>query len=214
MNAGVVQLIVCDWNGTVVDDARRGLASTNAVLQAFDLPRQGIQAFRQRFLLPLDEYFRSLGIPQDAIPLAVYLWNNELARHPARLRHGVTHLLDRAAAASTQVGVLSAARYDVVAADARRLGIFDQLAFVRGDVSAKATALAEIVVEAHGQVAYVGDTEHDIRAAQEAGALPLGVTGGYRPASALRKAGAKLVVSDFKMLGERLLSRDGRRGTR
>jgi phosphoglycolate phosphatase-like HAD superfamily hydrolase len=47
-------------------------------------------------------------------------------------------------------------------------------------------------------VAYLGDTEHDVTEALAAGALAIGFGGGYRPASALLKAGAEGVVVDLR----------------
>jgi phosphoglycolate phosphatase len=211
MKSTELRLIVCDWNGTVVDDAQRGMASTNAVLQQFDLPEQDLRSFRASFRLPLAQYFAALGVPASFVSDAVRIWNNELARHPARLRPGVEAFLERAAAGSASVGVVSAARRSVVSADAKKLGVLHRLEFVRGDVTAKVDVLRELVAASDGQVAYIGDTEYDIRAASEAGAVPFGIAGGYRPAPALRKAGAKVVARSFSALAdELLLSVDGR----
>lgn len=41
---------------------------------------------------------------------------------------------------------------------------------------------------------FLGDSEHDMREAVRAGAFAVGITGGYRPTSALRAAGAEHIV--------------------
>jgi phosphoglycolate phosphatase-like HAD superfamily hydrolase len=85
----------------------------------------------------------------------------------------------------------------VVETDARFLGIAKLLAFVRGSVASKATEIARLRQESGGQVIYVGDTEYDISETLAAGAIAIGFTGGYRPASALQAAAPHVLLDDF-----------------
>jgi phosphoglycolate phosphatase-like HAD superfamily hydrolase len=73
------------------------------------------------------------------------------------------------------------------------------LAFVAGSAAPKRRALSSLVeTYGEGRVAYLGDTEHDVEEALAVGAVALGFGGGYRPAEALMRAGARLVVSDLR----------------
>jgi phosphoglycolate phosphatase-like HAD superfamily hydrolase len=64
--------------------------------------------------------------------------------------------------------------------------------------------LAKLVADTDGLVGYLGDTEHDMVAALKGGALPLALSGGYKPISALRTAGARVIVRDLRTLARAL----------
>lgn len=195
--ASRVAVIALDWNGTVVEDADRARTATNAVLAARGIGALDERAFGAAFRLPLSAFFAELGVPERGMAPAVAQWNRVMATLPARLVVGARRLLAAASVAGIPVGVVSAADRDLVLGDARDLGVDQALSFVVGAVVDKAVPLAELVRLADGAVLYAGDAEHDIDAALRAGAVPLGVATGYRPAAALRAAGAVAVLDDL-----------------
>lgn len=207
MSRSGLALIACDWNGTFVDDALRGLSATNAVLHRFGLATLSMNQFRASFRLPLNEYFSRLGVATSNVDGAIGHWNDELGLQSSRLRRGAQTLFETAKEFEADVGIVSAASEDVVVRDAKALGVFSQLSFIQGDVPSKRDRLAELVRVANGAVVYVGDTEYDIEAAFYAGAIPIAVTGGYRPVSALRAAGPAFLCPDLTVVAQHIRSR-------
>jgi phosphoglycolate phosphatase-like HAD superfamily hydrolase len=197
-------LLACDWNGTLVDDEGRARAATNRVLRDFDSQPLGPTPFRRLFKLPLETFFTENGIPARHVSTAVQAWNDHLSAFPAQLRTGVHELLGAATAESIPVGVISAARTDVVRGDAAALGVLEDLSFIQGNIADKSALLAKLVADTDGLVGYLGDTEHDMVAALKGGALPLALSGGYKPISALRTAGARVIVRDLRTLARAL----------
>jgi HAD superfamily hydrolase (TIGR01549 family) len=194
-----VEVLACDWNGTCVDDVTRAWRASSLVLSGKGLDAPDLRGFLDRFRLPLQGFFADLGVPGRELGEAEAEWNEAVASEPALPMPHLAEMLDALEEAEVAVGVVSAAEEGVVRSEARALGIEDQLAFVAGSASPKRRALSSLVeTYGEGRVAYLGDTEHDVEEALAAGALAIGFGGGYRPAEALARAGAELVVSDLR----------------
>src|SRR3984893_12560492 len=89
-----------------------------------------------------------------------------------------------------------------------RLGINHEFDFMVGAAKSKSAILERLQPETSDACIYVGDTEFDMREAQKAGFLPIGLGGDYRPGASLLAAGAAAVVDDLsELIG--LLGLDG-----
>lgn len=198
-----VEVLACGWNGTLVDDVTRAWRATASVLLRRGLDSPDLRGFLDSFRLPLRSFFADRGVDWTGLAVAEAEWNAAVAAEPALPMPGVAGMLDRLEDVDVAVGVVSAAEEGVVRAEAAALGLEDLLAFVAGSASPKRKALAALV-ETYGEyrVAYVGDTEHDVQEALAVGALAIGFGGGYRPADALRSAGADCVVSELARVPE------------
>jgi phosphoglycolate phosphatase len=190
----VRDLIVFDWNGTVLDDIDRANDSLNAVLGRRGIPHLGIEEFRGRFELPLARMFTGLGVPADELVAAEHEWNAEMAARPPRATPGVVPMLAALRQAGFGLGVLSAAATATVRGDAVALGLETRFDFLLGGQRDKSAALRSVVDDASGRVFYVGDTEYDMVSARAAGAVAIGFGSGYRPAAGLTASGAVAVI--------------------
>lgn len=193
-------LVACDWNGTLVADVDRAHRAAVVTLARRGLPPPTRRGFRASFRLPLEAFFHDLGVAPSELGHAVSEWNAGLAGIPPNPAPGLTAMLASLRSVGIPVGVISAAARTVIEQDARYLGIQDAIAFVRAGVTDKTRILASLVGSHTGPVIYLGDTEHDITAARQAGAVPVAVSYGYRPGTALAAAGASVVLSDLSRL--------------
>lgn len=162
------------------------------------LSEPDLAGFVGAFRLPLDAFFAHLGVPCGELRGAEAEWNVLVGSQRAVSMPGISEMLDSLSASGVAVGVVSAAETDVVEKEIRTLGLEGRFAFVVGSASPKRDALSRLA-EACGaeRVAYLGDTEHDVEQALEAGVLAVGFGGGYRPEGALLAAGADRTVSDL-----------------
>lgn len=200
-----VKAIALDWNGTALNDMERAIAATNRVLEERLIEPLTTVGFRETFRLPMDAYFRGLGLEEELVGAAVADWSRYLLGGSIALGSGIADLLEAASAASIPVGVISAASYDVVRGDAARLGIADALSFITGGARPKSESLRELAERFGGRILYAGDTEYDIREAKSAGAIAVAFTGGYRRHEDLLDAEPDCVIDDFAAIA-RLLS--------
>lgn len=206
-------LVVLDWNGTTMDDAHRTLASLNATLAELGIAGIDADTFSARFRLPMAAMLADLGVAEGDLDAAIRSWNGQIGHAEATLSRGAEALLRGLAERGRPGGVISAAAAPVVERDAAALGILPHLRFLIGDANPKSEPLRELVALGEGPVVYVGDTEYDVTEAIAAGAVPVGFSGGYRPAEALLAAGALAVIDDLaELLGDavpaRIPSRD------
>lgn len=197
--------VLFDWNGTLVDDLPRSHVAACVVLESRGMPTIPLAQFRDRFRLPLSALFADLGVPHRVCAAAEAQWNALITGLPVTLRTGALDMLTVLAHSGAVSGVISAAATDAVTPDLHITGTGDLFNVVVGGIADKAVALRWFTAHrASPRVAYVGDTEHDMSSARRAGALAIGITGGYRPAQALREAGAQHLITDLIQIPELL----------
>jgi phosphoglycolate phosphatase-like HAD superfamily hydrolase len=191
-------VVLFDWNGTVVDDARRFHAAVCFVLRARRLPEPSLAQTRQRFRLPLWRFFVDLGVSLEDLAAAEETWNQLMHLTPAPLQPGVAALLVDLHRQGVITGVVSAAGQASLLADLERTGTGPGFTVVIGGVDDKACTLRWFTGHgARAAVFYVGDCEEDVRSAQAAGAIAVAYTGGYRPAEDLATAEPDYLVADL-----------------
>jgi phosphoglycolate phosphatase-like HAD superfamily hydrolase len=186
--------VLFDWNGTLVDDRARAWAATRATLAvcAPERPVPTDEALVAAWRLPVDAFFVALGVDPPRAAAAERLWNVEMATETPTLRAGAAELLTELRRLGATVGVVSAGLPSMVVRDVvatHVAGVLDVLVAGVGDKREVLRAVA-----AQGPVTFVGDSEGDVSAARAAGAVPLGIAGGYRPGDALHAAGAAAVL--------------------
>lgn len=188
-------VVLFDWNGTLIDDVKRAWMATATVARRRQLPVPDLDRFRDTWRLPLAAHLADLGITDTKD--AAGEWNAELQHHDAPLQPSARDLLAALAQCGIRTGIVSAAGSSVHRdIDAHQLG--ELVASVHTDVHDKAAVLRNYTAE-FPEVHYIGDTEHDIECALAAGVHAIGYSGGYRPADALHKAGAALVIDDLSL---------------
>ena len=188
--------LVLDWNGTVVDDLDRAVNATNDVLLAMGRPTLDVDTFCARFTLPLTRFFAAISVPAGEVAAATELWNQCLRRSPARLSEGVPVLMDQCRRRDIEIVILSAAQEEVVTDDATALGLTPLLARVIAPSVDKCRDLVDLR-RSYPQLAFVGDTDSDIKAARDAGVTAIGYTKGYHRPEQLAAAGADFMISDM-----------------
>lgn len=191
-------LVVFDWNGTVMDDARRATHSTNSVLTSRSRPPVDLDQFRADFTLPLRDWLLNLGIDASDVERAESEWNDAMlveASPRSGALQALTVLHDRGAV----LGVASAAAAGTVAGDIERAGLTELLDFVATGVTDKSTFLRG-QRDRRTRAMYVGDTAYDMRSARAAGYRAVAITGGYQSEQSLAAAQPDHIITDLSEL--------------
>ena len=67
--------IIWDWNGTLLDDAPYSLALTNRILADYGLPQMdGLDVYRSIFTFPVVDYYTRLGLGGERFDEAAHRW--------------------------------------------------------------------------------------------------------------------------------------------
>lgn len=196
-----VEVVLFDWNGTLVDDIERASSALEVVLARRRLPALGLDGFRRSFHLPLRGWLSELGFADADLEAAEADWNREMRSRPTGLQSDAAALLALLRKEGRRVGVVSAASDRSVRSDLHDTGLDNLVELVVADSDDKVRALVDIMNGAGRRGVYVGDVEYDIEAGREAGLLTVGFTGGYRPRAALEQMRPDALIDELVELG-------------
>ena len=200
-------LVVWDFNGTIIDDVRLGIDSVNTLLAARGLPTiTGVDEYRRRLRFPIIDYYRDLGFDFDAEPYEklaherVALYNAGADKLEATV--GAREAIAAIADAGIEQMILSASERDMMIRALDRLGLTGFFGEILGQDNIYAagkleTARAFAAGCGAKNPVVIGDTVHDAETARELGAQCILYTLGHSSPDDLRRTGATL-VSDLR----------------
>ena len=198
---------IFDLDGTVLDTLPDLVNITNTVLTEWDMPThttEEVNSYVGNGARMLLVRAAPEGTADDVIDALLARWRGiypELGHQFTHPYAGIPETLDELKGRGAKLGVLSN-KFDAAtcAVIGRHFpGVFD---LVRGegpetprkpDPTGLLKMMADLGV-APERCAYVGDSGSDMTVAVNAGAVPVGVTWGYRSADELRKCGARYLV--------------------
>ena len=210
------ELILWDWNGTLLDDVQLCEDVLNRLLARFGYPqRYDREQYRAIFGFPVQDYYASAGFDfaRDSF--------DELARSfmedyiPASaacpLLEGAREALDAFRAAGLRQVILSASHVGTLRAQAEQRGVagyFDELLGL-GDIYAKSKAELGLAYLARAgfdprRAVVIGDTTHDYEVACALGVRCVLQSGGHQPPEVLRRTGAP-VASGLREAAQMIL---------
>lgn len=213
--------VIFDLDGTLLDTLDDIAAAANSVLAAVDKPTYPAAAYKELvgdglamlFQRAIPECERRMELKEECMRRfeAAYLdcWNNR-----SKPYDGIHDLLRILNERSVSISVLSN-KADVFTklcvqhyfADIRFAHILGQSdVFPRKPDPSSARWLTKKLAVNVDRIAYVGDTNTDMKTAVGAGVYAIGVTWGFRPKSELLAAGAKQICNDVSQLTELLLN--------
>ena len=209
------QLIIWDWNGTILDDVQVCQTIANTMLTERHIPAlPDLDAYRAVFGFPIKTYYERMGYrfgpedePYESVADEFIIWYDKLYRTSV-LRPGIVPFLDRLKAAGYRQVLLSATRYDQLVEQVaafgdvgdrfeRKLGLTDHYAFSKA-------ALAKDFIEQEGipreRALFIGDTDHDFEVSSAIGCPCVLLEGGHQSRERLLKIGVP-VLRDLNELG-------------
>lgn len=203
------QAYIFDLDGTLLDTLPDLVRLTNMVLERYGWPQRS----RDEVLSYVGDGGRVLlrraapaGVDQAQVDEAFGFWQELYPEYGHALTKpyaGMEELLSQLKDRGVKLGVLSnkfdAAVKDVIATHFP--GMFDVARGECEEIPRKPDPRGLLSMIGHmgvdpSQVVYVGDSGTDMAVAIAAGALPVGVSWGYRPVDELRAAGAARIVDD------------------
>lgn len=199
-------VVVWDFNGTLVDDVELALRAINAMLARRRLPEITRDRYRSIFGFPLMDYYRKLGIDvsrETAQGLADEFHTAYLPGLPdCGLQDGVDDLLDLIARSGARQFVLSALEETELRRALAHLDIADRFAGVYGlnhRLGDSKLARGRELVADHrlpaGSTLLIGDMDHDAEVARALGFAVALVAQGHQGLRQLESTGARVEAS-------------------
>lgn len=200
-------LVVWDFNGTIIDDVELGIRSVNTMLAKRSLPTvSGVEEYRRRVRFPIIEYYKDLGFDFDAEPydkLAhewVALYNEGGASLQTTL--GAVEAIKMIHEAGIRQVIISASEQRMMTDALERLGLVSYFEQILGQDNIYAAGKLDTVRafrEGCGakRAIVIGDTPHDFEMARLLGTDCVLYTLGHSSLPDLESTGASL-VSDLR----------------
>ena len=199
------ELILWDWNGTLLDDVQLCVDALNRLLARYGYPqRYDRDQYRAIFGFPVQEYYARAGFDfsrHSFDELAVSFMEDYIpasARCP--LMEGARDALDAFANAGLRQVILSASPVPTLEQQAAQRDVtryFDRLLGL-GDIYAKSKVdLGLRYLQETGfdpaRAVMIGDSTHDFEVARALGVGCVLQSGGHQPPEVLRETGAPVV---------------------
>lgn len=202
-----IQLVLWDWNGTLLDDVALCVDALNRLLARHGYPQQyDLPAYRKIFGFPIRDYYIRAGFDFSRHSFAAlaksYMDDYIPASSACPLMPGAGEALARLQAAGLRQVILSASPITTLRSQAEARGVlpyFDRLLGL-GDIYAKSKVelglayLAETHFDPDAAV-MVGDSVHDFEVSQALGVRCVLYAGGHQDAGTLAATGAPVVES-------------------
>ena len=208
------ELLIWDWNGTILDDAGVCRQIADIMLGQRGIPTlPDMDAYRAVFGFPIKSYYEKMGYrfgpgdePYESVADEFILWYDKLYR-TAALRPGIVDFLDRRKGEGYRQVLLSATRCDQLVEQVaafgdvgdrfeQKLGLTDHYAFSKA-------ALAKAFIESEGipraRALFIGDTDHDFEVSSAIGCPCVLLEGGHQSRARLVKMGVP-VLRDLNAL--------------
>lgn len=201
------QLLIWDWNGTILDDAFLTYEIANRMLLERGLPALADEdAYRAVFGFPIEAYYRKMGYTFETEPYEtvadefVALYEAGFPRCP--LQAGVTDVIDRLTARGYPQALLSATRLDQLLAQVASHGLTDRFTRILGltdHFAVSKAALARAFIEELGlppeAVLFIGDTDHDYEVSSAIGCPCVLIARGHQLRDRLAALGVPVLES-------------------
>ena len=210
------ELILWDWNGTLLDDVELCVDALNRLLADFGYPqRYDRDQYRAIFGFPIEEYYVRAGFDFSRHSFAMlaeeYMDDYIPASAACPLAEGAIEALDAFRAAGLRQVILSASPVPTLtrqAGERHVTGYFDRLLGL-GDIYAKSKVeLGRRFMQEEGidpaRAVMIGDSVHDFEVAQAMGTACVLQCSGHQNRQTLAATGAP-VVEDLREAAQLIL---------
>lgn len=200
----MIKTVIWDWNGTLLDDIRLSIDSTNILLKDRGLPLLTVERYKSIFDFPVIDYYKKLGFDFDkepfAIPAKQYTDSYHSNEDRASLFDDVTETLSHIKTAGYRQLVLSAmedSKLNKMVAAAGISDYFDGIYGICDDYAKEKVSLGKQVVEKLKlnplECVMIGDTLHDAEVAERCGFDCILFSGGHVARHRLEQKGFRII---------------------
>ncbi|VVM07134.1 hypothetical protein MAMC_01442 [Methylacidimicrobium cyclopophantes] len=207
--------ILLDWSGTLADDLPFAHRAANQVLTLYRKPTMTVEEFRERFFLPLRDFYRTI-LPEVPLETLDRFYHSafRLFRPQIPLLPHAADFLEFCRRRGLRTILLSTIQNGHFLDQAGRHGILDYFEEIHTEVADKRITLCRLREEGRfgsGEAIFFGDMVHDVEAAHAAGILSGALLTGYDTRAKLEAAAPSFLFADLSE-ARSFLEKDGESG--
>jgi phosphoglycolate phosphatase len=209
MIPGVIQNIIFDWSGTLVDDLPAVLAATNFAFAECGIEKMSLDQFRSEFCLPFKNFYDRFapGVPLARLEESFHSHFRQVQDEVAELPHAREFLVF-CRKHKIRTFLLSTVSPDYFARQAAANGFDKFIDRPYLGVWDKRARIAELLAENElvaAQTIFIGDMQHDIETAKFGGIGSCAVLTGYNRLEQLRASEPDVIVEHLGELRDILV---------
>lgn len=204
------EIVVWDFNGTILDDVDAGIDAVNELLCERGLaPIPSREAYQESFGFPIRDYYARIGFDFSVHPYEVLapLWVEKYLRFVKQAQpfFDVRATLSELSRRGVRQIILSATEREMLEGQLRDLGIFEVFEEVLGLDNIHAASKTSLAIEWRRQhpaerVLLIGDTDHDVETARAMGIECVLVARGHQSRARLERLGVPVVANLAEVL--------------
>ncbi|RJS75894.1 HAD family hydrolase [Candidatus Bathyarchaeota archaeon] len=208
-----IKTVVFDVSGVLIDDIHAVWKADAEAYQTLGLGTiESIQKFRETFMMPVAEYHRAMGVPDELVPKLEEEYRRAYAKHNKTIRifPEVKKVLTELEKQGMILAIASNVPSNFLKEHLERFGIDKYFATVTGqdDCVEQKPSPQPILVTLKKvgtrpeYAAYIGDMEEDIIAGKRAGVRTIAVSRdeGYNPRWRLERQSPDYIISNLNEL--------------
>jgi len=199
------KLLVCDWNGTLLNDLWLAYLSTEKIFEFFGVPVPTLREYQNEIESDFSKFYIHHGITNfdltinNAIRMQVFEENwDKVGLHDPKT---AKHILMRMKQLGLKLAIVSAEIPEVLLRRIAQFDLGDVFDHVRGGAWPKNEALAEVLIHFDvkpEEAFYIDDTHEGISIAKKLGMKTFGFTEGYNTRERIIDAKPTYVVSSLE----------------
>lgn len=199
-----IKVVIFDWSGTISDDILPCYNAGMRVRREFGLPNMNLEEWKRNLAPTAVDFFKREGVKED--PYKIFkMFSDFFAEGPNRpkLFDDAKEVLSFLKSRGKTISIVSGHPHTHLQDEVKIFGVGEFLSSVFGSVHDKAEKLVEIAKRLGvkpSEIAYVGDTTHDIHAAKKAGVHSIAITRGYQGGEQLREEEPDFVIDSLEEL--------------
>lgn len=211
----MIKLVAFDWNGTILSDMQAVFKANNEVLKTFGVQPTTMKIVRDRFTVPIVDYFETFGISREtllknaekdrAIFHAVYETGAAKTRTRSNARKVLQYLKER----NILSIIFSNHVHEKITHHLKRLGIehYFSTVLANSDILAaykgknKEEKLSKFAIDnklKSSEVLVIGDTTEEVEIAKSLGCISVAITDGNVSTARLKAAKPNYLINNLK----------------
>ncbi len=203
LNLQKKEIIIWDWNGTLLNDVDHCIQSMNRLLIKRGLPLLEKERYLEIFTFPIREYYLQVGFDFSKepfeIPAEEFIDNYQIGFESVKLYPDVISTLDFFRRMDKKQFILSAMEHDALIKSVREREIISYFSNINGignNLAHGKNELAKEIIRTNRidpeKAVLIGDTLHDADVARETGIENILISTGHQSKTRLEKTGNRV----------------------
>lgn len=203
----MIKNILFDWSGTLMDDVTATHKATSHIFKSLGGTPMSLEDHKTKFFLPFMDFWKQKfpNCTKDQI-YSLFLEGLNLAGD-SELYPNIENVLKKLKDRGINMAIMSSHPQEKLVSYVNHFGLSEYFQEINGGVSDKIKYFPEILERNSfnpKETMYVGDMVHDMKAAQNAGALSVAITWGHQPEEMLKATNPDYLISNITELEELL----------